>query len=101
MRPDSCVGILVLESHWYHPRNARSSRLTTIECTWASFIRLTLPVWGEIGLATQRFKNALAGETNTVDQRAEVADRWAIWREEKHSRLSDDRGKGTQFSIGL
>jgi thiamine pyrophosphate-dependent acetolactate synthase large subunit-like protein len=58
------------------------------------FHAVTLPVWGEIGLTTQRFKAALAGSTNTVDQRAEVADRWKIWREEKHSRLGDDRGKG-------
>jgi len=39
-------------------------------------------------------KDLLEGATNTVDQRPEVADRWAIWRKEKQSRLSDDRGKG-------
>jgi thiamine pyrophosphate-dependent acetolactate synthase large subunit-like protein len=58
------------------------------------FHPVTLPVWGEIGLTAERFKEALADVTNTVDQRAELADRWAIWRKEKHSRLSDDRGKG-------
>jgi len=58
------------------------------------FHPVTLPVWGEIGLTTQRFKEALAGATKSVDQRPEIADRWAIWRKEKHSRLSDDRGKG-------
>ena len=58
------------------------------------FHAVTLPVWGEIGLTSQRLKAALAGKTNTEDQRAEVADRWAIWRREKESRLGDDRGKG-------
>ena len=29
-----------------------------------------------------------------MDQQPEVAERWAIWREEKQSRLADDRGKG-------
>jgi thiamine pyrophosphate-dependent acetolactate synthase large subunit-like protein/nitrite reductase/ring-hydroxylating ferredoxin subunit len=58
------------------------------------FHKVTLPVWGEIGLTTQRFREALASATNTMDQRAEIADRWKIWREEKRSRLNDDRGKG-------
>jgi len=58
------------------------------------FHAVTVPVWGEIGLTAARFKEALAGTSNSVDQRAEVAERWAIWREEKQSRLSDDRGKG-------
>jgi thiamine pyrophosphate-dependent acetolactate synthase large subunit-like protein len=29
-----------------------------------------------------------------VDQRADVAERWAIWRAEKQRRLGDDRGEG-------
>jgi thiamine pyrophosphate-dependent acetolactate synthase large subunit-like protein/nitrite reductase/ring-hydroxylating ferredoxin subunit len=58
------------------------------------FHSVTLPVWGEIGLTAQRLKEALAGKTRTEDQRPEVAERWAIWRDEKHSRLLDDRGKG-------
>jgi thiamine pyrophosphate-dependent acetolactate synthase large subunit-like protein/nitrite reductase/ring-hydroxylating ferredoxin subunit len=58
------------------------------------FHAVTLPVWGEIGLTSRRLKEVLAGKIKTVDQRAELADRWKIWREEKHSRLSDDRGKG-------
>jgi thiamine pyrophosphate-dependent acetolactate synthase large subunit-like protein/nitrite reductase/ring-hydroxylating ferredoxin subunit len=58
------------------------------------FHPVTLPVWGEIGLTAQRLKQSLAGKTNTQDQRPEVAERWNIWRDEKHSRLLDDRGKG-------
>src|SRR5689334_13849137 len=34
------------------------------------------------------------GETKSVDQTADVAARWAIWRAEKARRVADDRGAG-------
>ncbi len=34
------------------------------------------------------------GETNTADQRHDIAARWAIWRAEKARRAADDRGRG-------
>ncbi len=58
------------------------------------FHSVTLPVWGEIGVAVRCMKGLLKGAAKTVDQRPEVADRWAIWREEKKSRVADDRGQG-------
>jgi len=58
------------------------------------FHSVTLPVWGEIGLTTKRMKALLKGGAKTVDQRPEIAERWAIWRQEKQSRLADDRGQG-------
>jgi len=58
------------------------------------FHPVTLPVWGEIGVATKRMKAMLKGTAKTVDQRSEVAERWAIWRQEKESRVADDRGQG-------
>ncbi len=58
------------------------------------FHSVTLPVWGEIGLTAKRMKALLKGGSKTVDQRPEVADRWAIWRKEKQSRVIDDQGKG-------
>jgi len=58
------------------------------------FHSVTLPMWGEIGVAARRMKALLKGAAKTVDQRPEVADRWAIWRQEKQSRMADDRGKG-------
>jgi thiamine pyrophosphate-dependent acetolactate synthase large subunit-like protein len=36
----------------------------------------------------------LSGAAHTTDQRPELAERWSIWREEKRSRVADDRGKG-------
>ena len=53
-----------------------------------------VPVWGEIGVAARPFAKNLGDVKHTVDQRPEVEERWAIWREEKKSRLADDRGKG-------
>ena len=58
------------------------------------FHSVAVPVWGEIGVTAQRFVDELGNVSHTVDQRPELAERWAIWREEKESRISDDRGKG-------
>ena len=58
------------------------------------FHAVEVPVWGEIGVTAALLKERLAGKTDTVDQRGEVAERWAIWRAEKEKRLADDRGEG-------
>jgi thiamine pyrophosphate-dependent acetolactate synthase large subunit-like protein len=58
------------------------------------FHSVTVPVWGEIGRTAQRMVAELGDAAHTVDQRPEVEERWAIWREEKASRVGDDRGKG-------
>ena len=51
-------------------------------------------VWGEIGVTVDIMAQALAGKTQSEDQRPQVAERWEIWRTEKEKRLLDDRGKG-------
>lgn len=58
------------------------------------FHAVDIPVWGEIGRTLGLLMDALPDDTGSHDQRAEIAERWAIWREEKNSRLSDDRGRG-------
>jgi len=58
------------------------------------FHPVTIPVWGEISVTAKRLATELSGSTHTVDQRPELKERWAIWREEKKSRATDDRGKG-------
>jgi thiamine pyrophosphate-dependent acetolactate synthase large subunit-like protein/nitrite reductase/ring-hydroxylating ferredoxin subunit len=58
------------------------------------FHPVTVPVWGEIGRTAQRMTTELSDAMHTVDQRPELVKRWAIWREEKESRVGDDRGKG-------
>ncbi len=60
----------------------------------AKFHPIDVLVWGEIGVTAGLFKQELAGKTATIDQRAEIAERWNIWRDEKAKRLREDFGKG-------
>lgn len=62
--------------------------------TLGRFHKVDVPVWGEIGVTVRAFKERLAGNTNTVDQRPEIAERWRIWREEKKTRLQEKSDKG-------
>ena len=57
------------------------------------FHPVDLPVLGEIGESLRLIDPAL-GEVEAEDQRGEIAERWRIWREEKQSRVVDDRGHG-------
>ena len=52
-----------------------------------------VPVWGEIGVSVDMIDRSL-GRLSGVDQTGEIRERWAIWRREKESRLSDNRGHG-------
>ena len=58
------------------------------------FHGVAVPVWGEIGVTARRLASEIGGAGQTVDQRPEIEERWAIWREEKTSRLDDDLGQG-------
>ena len=56
---------------------------------------VTVPVMGDVGVTAELFKSALAsGGAAAMDLRGEVAARWKLWRDEKASRVSEDRGKG-------
>lgn len=68
------------------------------------FHPVTVPVLGHVGVTARLLCDALAA-TSAVsdvpsarpergDQRADVAERWAIWRAEKARRLADDSGHG-------
>ena len=61
------------------------------------FHAVDVPVWGEIGVTAGLLQQRLSGSPK-VDQRPEVAERWAIWRQEKDRRLKDDRGQGVSSS---
>jgi len=67
--------------------------------TLGKFHPVTVPVWAEIGKTTNMLCLALADSIKTEDQRAELATRWSIWREEKESRLLDDQGAGLNSSV--
>ncbi|MEM1329586.1 MAG: thiamine pyrophosphate-binding protein [Planctomycetota bacterium] len=49
------------------------------------------PVWGDVGIVAGRLLEASRTGNTASDQREEIAERWRIWREEKASRLTDDR----------
>lgn len=57
------------------------------------FHSVEVPLWGDVGVTASHLLQSLL-ESQAVDQRAEIAERWRIWRQEKESRRSDDRGEG-------
>ena len=58
------------------------------------FHSVAVPVWGEIGVTAKRLVAELGSVSHTADQRPEIEQRWAIWRNEKARRLDDDGGQG-------
>ncbi len=52
------------------------------------FHSVTVPVWGEIGETARRMLDGVK-DAVAIDQRAEIAERWAIWRAEKMRRLAE------------
>jgi thiamine pyrophosphate-dependent acetolactate synthase large subunit-like protein len=62
--------------------------------TLGKFHAVEVPVWGEIGVTVDLMTERLGDGTKADDQRLDLAERWAIWREEKQRRTEDDRGMG-------
>jgi pyruvate oxidase len=62
--------------------------------TLGRFQPVTVPLMGDIGVAARLLADAPAVGARTEDQRADIAERWAIWRAEKRRRLQDDAGRG-------
>jgi len=58
------------------------------------FHPVTCGLLGDVGLTVDALAAALPDSLAATDQRGDVAARWALWREEKRRRLSDDRGEG-------
>ncbi len=59
------------------------------------FHPVELPVLGEVGTTAALLSGALAQtDRRCIDHRSEVAERWAIWRAEKASRVTDDKSSG-------
>jgi thiamine pyrophosphate-dependent acetolactate synthase large subunit-like protein/nitrite reductase/ring-hydroxylating ferredoxin subunit len=57
------------------------------------------PVWGEVRRITRMISEQLDGRAlSAIDQRGELEERWAFWREEKLRRLGEDRGLGLSSS---
>jgi pyruvate oxidase len=58
------------------------------------FHPVAVPVWGEIGVTVGLLRDRLQDSDQWVDQTAEVAERWRIWREEKLRREGEEQGRG-------
>ena len=58
------------------------------------FHPVALPIWGEIGDFARSLRETAPERPGAEEQLRELAERWAIWREEKASRVDDDRGHG-------
>ena len=58
------------------------------------FHPVDVAVWGEIGVTAERFLAALPETVETVDQRADLARSWQVWRQEKRRREQRQRGQG-------
>ena len=79
---------------------------TRVPIIQVDFDRMTLgkfhpvdePVWGDIGITATLLRegvNTWSGD----DQRAELGERWRLWREEKRAREKQDRGHGINSAI--
>ena len=51
-------------------------------------------IWGDCMTTARLMVAGVRADFAAVDQRAELATRWALWREEKARRALDDRGQG-------
>ncbi|MEL7296340.1 MAG: thiamine pyrophosphate-dependent enzyme [Pseudomonadota bacterium] len=56
---------------------------------------VSAPVLGDVAVTARLFREALERERGgAVDVKAEVAERWQLWREEKARRVAEDNGNG-------
>lgn len=62
--------------------------------TLGKFHAVDLPVLGELSVTVAQIDEALGSDTASLDHTEEIADRWAIWRQEKQRRTTERRGKG-------
>lgn len=58
------------------------------------FHAVTLPVWGDVGAFCSIVAGSAHPNASAADQVSELAERWRMWREEKHRRLAEEHGKG-------
>ncbi len=62
--------------------------------TLGKFHGVDEPVWGDIGVTAGLLRDGLPSATACADQRAELAERWRVWRAEKAARAAKDNGRG-------
>ncbi len=69
------------------------------ESQLGKFHPVAVPVWGEVGRTAELLRDRLPSPLNAEDQRAEIAERWTMWRSEKETRRGEDRGKGASAAV--
>ncbi len=60
----------------------------------SKFHKVDAALWGEISETLALIEEQTEGKLTTVDRRPEIEKRWAIWNEEKASRLKDESEVG-------
>ncbi len=58
------------------------------------FHPVKLPIWGEIGAFCDAIGEILDSRPRDNSQIKELTARWSIWRDEKRTRLAEERGQG-------
>ncbi len=58
------------------------------------FHPVTVPVLGHVGVTARVMTAAMPATPKRVDQRPDIAERWALWHDEKARRMADDSGRG-------
>lgn len=101
--------LLVVFGSSFSNHTGITPKLPIVQVDWdrsalGRFHAVAVPVWGAIEPTVAALREALAGDGDDgkgekVDTRAEVAERWALWREEKRSRRGDDRGNGLSSAL--
>ena len=60
----------------------------------SKFHKVDAAVWGEISVTVDLLHQNLKSFDNKVDRTLKIAERWAIWKEEKQKRLLESHDKG-------
>lgn len=58
------------------------------------FHSVEVPMLGDVGVTARMLQERMPADQTFDNRSAEIAERWAIWREEKASRRADDSGEG-------
>jgi len=69
--------------------------------TLGKFHSIDVPVWGEIGVTVEELRERVAGDVTAESQREELADRWAMWREEKATRRNEPAERGVNYATAF
>ena len=96
----SSADLLVVFGASFSKHTGISASIPTIQVDYdpmilGKFHPVTVPVFAEIGVTARLLGDALRAQGGSwPDQRGEVAERWASWRNTKQTRAAEDQGNG-------